>query len=433
VERWISVLGTLVLIGIAWFCSMNKKKINWKTVYVGTLLQIVLALIVLVSPPGRWFFSKMNDVIVKLLSFSDEGARFVFGNLVSNYVPVGILENGSFVQTAQSIAYSGAFFAFSVLPTIIFFSSFIAVLYYLGVMQLIVLAFAKIMTKFMGVSGAESLSCSANIFVGQTEAPLLVRPFISDMTMSELLAVMTGGMATIAGGVMAAYIGMLKDYFPMIAGHLLTASVMSAPAALVMAKIILPETEEPKTAGAVKIHYEKTDANIIDAAANGATIGLKLALNVGACLIAFMSLLALLNFGLSLIGGWFGFAQLSLQKIFSWIFSPLALIMGVPWKDCAVVGDLMGQKTAINEFVAYFNLAGYLKVNPGVLAERSIIIATYALCGFSNFLSIAIQIGGIGAIAPNRRHDLARLGLWSVLAGSLACFMTATIAGILIK
>ncbi|MEW6556650.1 MAG: NupC/NupG family nucleoside CNT transporter [Elusimicrobiota bacterium] len=430
-ERLLSILGTFVLVGIAWMCSINKKKINWKTVVVGTMLQVVLAIIVLVSPPGRWFFVKMNDVIVKLLSFSEDGARFLFGNLVANYIPVGILENGNFVQTAQSIAYAGAFFAFSVLPTIIFFSSLMAVLYYLGVMQLIVLAFAKVMTKFMGVSGAESLSCSANIFVGQTEAPLLVRPFVAEMTMSELLAVMTGGMATIAGGVMAAYVGMLKDFFPMIAGHLLTASVMSAPAALVMSKIILPETEEPKTAGVVKIHYEKTDANILDAAANGATLGLQLALNVGACLIAFMSLLAMINFCLGMLGGWLGYAQLSLQKIFGWIFSPLAWVMGVPWKDCAVIGNLMGEKTALNEFVAYFDFAKFAQQNPGVLAERSMVIATYALCGFSNFLSIAIQIGGIGGIAPNRRHDLAKLGLRSVLAGSLACFMTATIAGIL--
>lgn len=432
-ERWISVLGTVVLVGIAWLCSMNRKRINWKTVGVGIALQVILALIVLVSPPGRWFFSKMNDVIVKMLSFSEDGAKFLFGNLIYNYVPVGVLENYDFIQTAKAVAYSGAFFAFSVLPTIIFFSSLMSVMYYLGVMQVIVLAFAKVMTRFMGVSGAESLSCSANIFVGQTEAPLLVRPFVNDMTMSELLAVMTGGMATIAGGVMAAYVGMLKDYFPNIAGHLLTASVMSAPAALVMAKIILPETEESKTAGVVKIHYEKTDANIIDAAANGATVGLQLAINVAACLIAFMSILALLNFLIGIFGGWFGMAGLSLQKIFGFVFAPLAWIMGVPWKDCAVIGNLMGVKTALNEFVAYFDFAVFIKQNPGVLAERSMIIATYALCGFSNFLSIAIQIGGIGALAPNRRHDLAKLGLWAVLAGSLACFMTATIAGILIK
>jgi CNT family concentrative nucleoside transporter len=252
------------------------------------------------------------------------------------------------------------------------------------------------------------------------------------MTMSELLAVMTGGMATIAGGVMAAYVGMLKDYFPMIAGHLLSASIMSAPAALVMAKMILPETEEPRTAGTVKLHYEKTDANVLDAAANGATLGMQLALNVGACLVAFMSLLALINFCLGHIGVIFHYGSLSLEKIMGVIFAPLAWVMGVPAKDMFVIGNLMGQKTAINEFVAYFNLAQYVRANPGLLSERSVIIATYALCGFSNFLSIAIQIGGIGGIAPNRRHDLARLGLAAVLAGSLACFMTAAIAGMLL-
>lgn len=432
-ERFISVLGMVVLLGIAVVCSRNRKRINWKTVGVGIGLQVILALIVLVSPPGKWFFSKMNDVVIKLLSFSDQGAEFLFGNLVSNYIPVGVLENGSFMQTASAIAKSGAFFAFSVLPTIIFFSSLMAVLYYLGVMQLIVLAFAKVMTKFMGISGAESLSCSANIFVGQTEAPLLVRPFVNDMTMSELLAVMTGGMATIAGGVMAAYVGMLHELIPNIAGHLLTASVMSAPAALVMAKIILPETEKPKTSGVVKIHYEKTDENVIDAAANGATLGLKLALNVGACLIAFMALLALVNFLIGLVGGLCGYSQLSLQQIFGWVFAPLAWVMGVPWEDCAIIGNWMGVKTAINEFVAYFDFAVFVQKNPGVLAERSMIIATYALCGFSNFLSIAIQIGGIGGIAPKRRGDLAKLGLWAVLAGTLACFMTGTIAGILLR
>ena len=432
-EREISFIGLLVLIGIAVLFSRNRRRINYKTVIMGTVLQLIFALLVLRFPPGRKFFQIMNDVIIKLLSFSEEGARFLFGNLVSNYIPVGTYDGlGNFSGIAGQVAYAGAYFAFSVLPTIIFFSSLMAVLYHLGIMQQVVLFFARIMTRFMGVSGAESLSCSANIFVGQTEAPLVIRPYVAEMTMSELLAVMTGGMATIAGGVMAAYVGMLKDYFPMIAGHLLSASIMSAPAALVMAKIILPETEEPRTAGSVKIHYEKTDANVLDAAANGATLGLQLALNVGACLVAFMSLLALLNFILGHLGAIFHYSALSLQKIFSWIFAPLAWVMGVPTKDIFIVGDWMGQKTAINEFVAYFNMAQYIRANPAGVSERAVIIATYALCGFSNFLSIAIQIGGIGGIAPNRRHDLARLGLWAVLAGSLACFMTATIAGMLI-
>jgi len=252
------------------------------------------------------------------------------------------------------------------------------------------------------------------------------------MTMSELLAVMTGGMATIAGGVMAAYVGILKDYLPNIAGHLLSASIMSAPAALVMAKIIIPETQEPKTRGIVKMDVKITDANIIDAAANGATTGMTLALNVAACLVAFMALLSLANYITGHIGSLINYPQLTIEKIFSWLFYPLAWIMGVPSADLLNVANWMGQKTVLNEFVAYFNMASFLKDNPHAISERSIIIASYALCGFSNFLSIAIQIGGIGGIAPNRRHDLAKLGLYAVLAGSLACFMTAAIAGILI-
>jgi len=407
-EKLVSFIGIFVLIGIAWIFSKNKKEINYKTVIMGTLIQIIFAFLVLKFPPGRRFFEIMNDVIIKVISFTDEGAKFIFGNLINN----------------QSLGY---IFAFQVLPTIIFFSSLMSVLYYLGIMQKIVLFFAKIMAKFMGTSGAESLSASANIFVGQTEAPLVVRPYVSEMTQSELLAVMTGGMATIAGGVMAAYVGILKDYIPTIAGHLLAASIMSAPAALVMAKIILPETEEPKTRGVVKLNVEITDANIIDAAANGATTGLTLALNVAACLIAFMSLLALANY---LIG--FIHSGLTLEKIMGWIFYPIAWIMGTPSADVSKVAEWMGQKTILNEFVAYFNMANFLKENPGVISQRAVIISSYALCGFSNFLSIAIQIGGIGGIAPNRRHDLARLGLYAVLAGSLACFMTAAIAGILI-
>jgi len=411
--RFVSILGIFVLFAIAWIFSKHKRKINYRTVIVGTLLQFIFALIVLKTTPGRMFFEFMNDVIIKLLAFSDEGARFLFGSLINN----------------DSL---GFIFAFQVLPTIIFFSSLMSVLYYLGIMQKIVVVFARIMAKFMGLSGAESLSASANIFVGQTEAPLVVKPYVADMTQSELLAVMTGGMATIAGGVMAAYVGILKDYLPNIAGHLLAASIMSAPAALVMSKMMLPEIEKPKTMGIVKMHLEIKDANVIDAAANGATLGMKLALNVGACLIAFMSLLALMNYITGLFGGLFNYPSLTLEKILSWLFTPLAWIMGVPGSEVSQVANWMGQKTFLNEFVAYFNMANFLKDNPGVLSERTITIASYALCGFSNFLSIAIQIGGIGGIAPNRRSDLAKLGLYAVLAGSLACFMTATLAGILL-
>lgn len=411
--RIISFFGMFAFLGIAWLFSKNRKAINYKTVAMGTLLQLIFAVIVLKVPLGRKFFQVMNDVIIKLLSFSDEGAKFLFGSLINN----------------QSL---GFLFAFQVLPTIIFFSALMGVLYYLGLMQKIVLVFAKVMARFMGTSGAESLSASANIFVGQTEAPLVVRPYVSKMTNSELMAVMTGGMATIAGGVMAAYVGILMGYLPSIAGHLLAASIMSAPAALVMAKILVPETEVPETRGVVKMQLEITDANVIDAAANGATVGVQLALNVGGCLVAFMALLALANFITGQLGGLAGYPQLTLEMIFGWIFYPLAWVMGIPSGEVSQVANWMGQKTVLNEFVAYFNMASYLKANPGVLSERTIIITSYALCGFSNFLSIAIQIGGIGGIAPERRHDLAKLGLYAVLGGSLACFMTATIAGFLI-
>lgn len=409
----ISFFGIFVLLGIAWLFSKNKKKINWKTIGVGVLMQFIFALIILKSSPGKAFFKFMNDVIIKLLSFSDEGAKFLFGSLVNN----------------DSL---GFIFAFQVLPTIIFFSSLMSVLYYLGIIQKVMVFLAKIMSKTMGISGAESLSASANIFVGQTEAPLVIRPYVSSMTQSELLAIMTGGMATIAGGVMAAYVGILKDFLPNIAGHLLAASIMSAPAAIVMAKMILPETGVPKTMGLVKMHLEIDDANVIDAAANGAILGLKLALNVAACLIAFMSLLALANFLVGYAGSFIGFGSLSLEKILSYVFMPLAWIMGVPSGEVLHVANWMGQKTILNEFVAYFNMATFLKENPGLLSERSITIASYALCGFSNLLSIAIQIGGIGSIAPDRKHDLAKLGLYAVLAGSLACFLTATFAGMLL-
>ncbi len=268
--------------------------------------------------------------------------------------------------------------------------------------------------------------------MGQTEAPLVVRPYVSKMTNSELMAVMTGGMATISGGIMAAYVGLLVESIPSIAGHLLAASIMAAPAGLVMAKIIVPETAEPETRGIVKMRLEITDANVIDAAANGSTVGLNLALNVAGCLIAFMAILALANFLTGYAGGLFGLQGLSIEKIFGWIFTPLAWVMGVPSGEVQQVASWMGQKTVLNEFVAYLNMATFLKANPGVISERSVTIASYALCGFSNFLSIAIQIGGIGAMAPERRHDLAKLGLYALLASSLAGFLSATIAGLLL-
>jgi CNT family concentrative nucleoside transporter len=328
-------------------------------------------------------------------------------------------------------AAGGAYFAFSVLPTIIFFSSLMTVLYYLRVMQTVVKAFAWIMQRTMGTSGAETLSASGNIFLGQTEAPLMIRPFVEKMTMSELHCVMTGGFATVAGGVMAAYVGMLLPYFPEIAGHLLAASVMSAPAAIVISKVMYPETEEPETRGTLKADVPSPDVNVIDAATRGAGEGLTLALNVGAMLLAFIALIAMINAGFGWVGSVFGYDGLSLELVSGWIMAPVAWIMGVPWHDSVAIGSLLGVKTIINEFVAYLQLATSLQ--RGIdLEPRSIVIATYALCGFANFSSIAIQIGGIGGMAPSRRSDLSRIGIRAMIAGTLASFMTATIAGALL-
>ena len=399
----IAFLGMLVLMGIAWALSNNRRIIPWRTVITGTLLQLAFAVIILLTPPGRAFFAGLTKFVTLFLDFSDAGARFVFGDNFSEH-----------------------FFAFKVLPTIIFFSSVITVLYYLGVLQWVVKIFARIMVKVMGTSGAESLASAVNVFVGQTEAPLLIRPYVPFLTQSELMAVMTGGFANIAGGVLAAYVGMGVD-----AGHLIASSVMSAPASLLMAKLMFPETETSATAGQVTIEVERPWANVIDAAAEGASEGLKLALNVAAMLIAFIALIAMLNAGLVQVGTWVGMPGLSLEVILGFLLRPLAWLMGVPWEDAGQVGALLGIKTVVNEFVGYVRLQEM--VTAGELSERSRIIATYALCGFSNFSSIAIQIGGIGAMAPTRKGDLARLGLKAMIAGSLATFQTATIAGMLLS
>jgi concentrative nucleoside transporter, CNT family len=399
---WIPFLGMLVMLGIAWAMSTNRRAINWRTVATGTALQFVLAVLILRTQAGRALFAGLTDAVSAFLDFTDAGASFIFGE-----------------------GFGEHFFAFKVLPTIIFFSSFITILYYLGWIQWVVKGFAKVMMWLMGTSGAESLSASGNIFVGQTEAPLLIRPYVGTMTKSELMAVMTGGFATIAGGVLAAYVGMGVP-----AGHLIAASVMSAPAALVMAKLVFPETEESLTQGSVKIDPERPWANVIDAAAEGAGAGLKLALNVGAMLLAFIALIAMVNAAISGVAGWFGVEGLTLQAILGWLLRPLAFMMGVEWAEADEVGSLLGIKTILNEFVGYTEMERMQAA--GLISERSEIIATYALCGFANFSSIAIQIGGIGGIAPERKSDLARLGLRAMIAGSLACFQTATIAGILL-
>jgi len=398
----IAILGLFVMLGIAWALSTNRKAIRWRTVITGTALQFSFALLILKTSGGQYVFARATEVVTAFLDFTDAGASFIFGE--------GFAEH---------------YFAFKVLPTIIFFSSFITILYYLGIIQWVVKGFAKVMMWVMGTSGAESLSASGNIFVGQTEAPLLIRPYVDTMTKSELMAVMTGGFATIAGGVLAAYVGMGVS-----AGHLIAASVMSAPAALVMAKMMFPETEESLTAGDVKLEVERPWANVIDAASEGAAAGLKLALNVGAMLLAFIALIAMINAVIGHVGGWFGFPDLTFELILGWLLRPLAWVMGVPWQEADKVGALLGIKTVVNEFVGYVRMEEMVKA--GELSARSATIATYALCGFSNFSSIAIQIGGIGGIAPGRKQDLARLGLRAMVAGSLACFQTATIAGLLI-
>lgn len=414
--RIVSFLGIFVMLGIAYLFSVDRKRIRWKTVIAGLLLQIIFAVIVLLTPPGKWLFSTINDVVVLLLKFTEKGSSFIFGGLVTDTKTFGFI------------------FAFQVLPTIIFFSSFMSVLYYLGIMQKVVEIVARIIVKVMNTSGAETLCCSANIFVGQTEAPLLIRPYIETTTRSELLAVMAGGFGTIAGGVMAAYVGMLSGVFPDAAGHLLTACVISAPGALVMAKMLIPETEKPETLGAVKVDLPRTEANVIDAAAGGASVGLQMALNVGAMLLAFIALIAMIDailtgFG-NLVGPLFHTTiTLNLNTIFGTVFSPVAWILGVPWKECPIVGSLMGKMLVINEFVAYSELGKGLADGTMALSPRSIVIAIYAICGFANFTSIAIQIGGIGALAPSRRGDLAKLGIYGLLAGTLTCYQTAAIAG----
>jgi len=420
-QRGLSVLGLGAMLLIAWGMSSHRRRVPWRVVGWGVGLQLLFALFVLKTPVGLALFRWLNDAVKKLLSFTDAGSSFIFQEL-------GESEPSRWLAT----------FAFGVLPTIIFFSSFMAVLYHLGIMQRGVKGLAWAMRRTMGTSGSETLSASANIFVGQTEAPLVVKPYVQTMTKSELNAVMVGGFATVAGGVLAAYVGMLKDYFPDIAGHLIAASVMSAPAALVVAKVMLPETQHSPTAGEVELEVEKVDVNVIDAAARGATEGLKLALNVAAMLLAFLALVAMINYLLGLpteainaAAGEEVVGKLTLEKLLGWIFWPIAFLMGVPPQDCTAVASLLGEKMVLNEFVAYKHLGDELR-NGSSLDHRSIVIATYALCGFANFGSIAIQLGGIGGIAPDRRHDLAKLGLRAMVGGTLAANMTACVAGLLV-
>ncbi|MDP8205163.1 MAG: nucleoside transporter C-terminal domain-containing protein [Candidatus Electryonea clarkiae] len=432
--RLTGILGIFALMGIAWLMSSNRKAINWRTIAVGVSLQIIFAVIVLKTTPGEWLFDGARVAVSKLLTFSDYGAKFVFGDLylsspdvaesVKDNIPPGGFTDGFQVWNpkTQSFRALGTIVIMQVLPVIIFFASLTALFYHLGIMQRLVQGFAWVMSRTMKTSGAESLSAAGNIFVGMTEAPFLIRPFIAKMTTSEIMAIMTGGFATVAGSVMATY-----ARFGVDPGHLLAASVMSAPAALVMAKLIIPETEKTVTGTSMKMEIEKPYVNVIDAAAAGATDGLKLAVNVAAMIIAFIAIISLVNAILGWVGGFVGI-DLSLKIIFGILFSPLALLMGVSPKDMLEVGYLLGTKISINEFVAYIDLIAI----QDQISQRSFTIATYALCGFSNFASIAIQIGGISVLVPERRKDLAKLGLKAMIAGTLASWQTAAIAGILI-
>ena len=431
-ERATGLLGLAVLLGLAWLSSYDRRHIPWRLVAAGLALQATFGVLVLKTTPGRWFFEGVGGVVNGLLGFTAEGARFVFGNLIQATVPVGTPQAGGGLDgTMGLVASTGALFAFGVLPTIIFFSSLMSVLYHLGVMQVVVKGLAWVMQRTLRTSGAETLSASGNIFVGQTEAPLLIKPFVKELTGSELFTVMVGGFATVAGGVMAAYTLMLQGVFPNIAGHLLAASVMNAPAGLLLSKMICPETGVPVSRDSLHVAVERPDANAIEAAASGAATGVQLALNVGGMLMAFIGLIAMLNFGIGWLGGLAGLDGLTFQKILGTVLRPLAWVMGVPWADTAYVGGLIGVKTVLNEFVSYAQFAGDLQAGALAISPRSAVITAYALLGFANFSSIGIQIGGIGGLAPGRRGEIARFGLRAMLAGNLAAFMSATLAGML--
>ena len=405
-SSFLGILGLFTLLAIAYLLSENKNAINYKTVVFGLIFQLLFALFILKTPFGAPIFSFLDTSINILISFSSSGSDFLFRSYID-----GVGFHPGLVN-----------FAFSTLPTIIFFSSLVAVLYHYGILQSVIKFIAKRMQQSLGTSGSETLSVAGNIFLGQTESPLMVRPFVGKMTNSELMAVMTGGFATVSGGVLAIYVSWLTD-IPGIAGHLLAASVMSAPAALVVAKIIYPETQESKTMGDVNIKIEQTNINAMEALSNGATDGLKLAANIAAMLIAFISFVAMVNYFLS-------FAGTSMEEIFGIVFRPLAWTMGVPWNEAQLVGMLMGKKIVLTELVAYGDLQTLIQ--EGAISQRSAIISTYALCGFSNFASIGIQLGGIGAMAPDRKKDLAKLVTKAMFGGAIASWLTATIAGILL-
>jgi len=404
-QRLTGIFGIALILGIGVGLSRNRRAISRRVVGWGVGLQLAFAIFVLRVPLGQLIFKKLGDAVSALLAFSYAGSGFVFGELGKQHSSLGVV------------------FAFQVLPAIIFVSALFAILYYLGVMQFVVKAFAILMNKVMGASGAESLNVAASIFMGQTEAPLTIRPFLPKMTQSELMTVMTAGMAHVSGSIMAAYIA-----FGIEARHLLTAVIMTAPGTIMMAKIIEPEMQTPETLGGVKIEIPRTDVNVVDAAARGTSEGLNLMLNVIAMLVSFIALIALTNGILGWVHGFVAWVPADLQTILGWIFRPIAFVMGVPWHDSGTIGSLLGTRMVLNEFIAYAQL-GPLK---GQLDPVSFTIATFALCGFANVSSVGIQIGGIGALVPERKHDLARLGFRAMIAGTLANFLSATLAGMLL-
>jgi CNT family concentrative nucleoside transporter len=419
VERLVSAAGLLGTVAVAWALSVNRRAVNWSLVVRGMFLQFALAFWILKTPWGEAVFDAARVGIQFVLDASLEGSKFVFGPLADQ----------SLLEKFWGTEYGFIFFV-HVTATIILVAALMGLFYYLGLMQWVIWAMAKVMQVVMRTSGSESLAAAANVFMGQTEAPLVIRPYLKGLTRSELMALMTGGMATIAGGVMAAYVGMLKPYFPDIAGHLLAASVMSAPAALVCAKIVVPETEESETMGQVKVAVERPGWNLLDAISRSASEGLRLALNVMAMLMAFLPLIYLADTLLAGLGNLFGLKGWGLIPLFRWLGYPVAVALGVPEADAGKVGWLLAERTITNEFIAYRDLAKLLE--KGELQPRSAVIASYALCGFANFGSVAIQIGGIGALVPERTRELAALGLRAMTAGTLACFMTAAIAGVIL-
>lgn len=411
-ERFIGILGLVVFVGLAWACSTNRRKFPLRTVLSGLGLQVLLGLCILRTEWGKWVFEGIESAFRGLLSFADEGMSMVFGPLADQAL------------LTEKLGQGNAFiFLVTITGTIILVSALSSLLYHYGILQLIVRGVAWGMRKVMRTSGSESLAAAANIFMGQTEAPLVIKPYLMGMTRSELMALMVGGMATIAGGVLAAYVS-----FGIDAGHLLTASVMSAPAALMMAKILLPETEESPTQAGANVGIERETCNGLDAVCHGASDGVKLAMNVMAMLIAFVALVAMANHLISLGLQWVGIIEpRPMQTFLGWVNAPFAWLMGVPWKDCLSIGQILGERIVLNEFIGYLSLAK----QEATLDPQSKVIATYALCGFANFSSIAIQIGGIGSLAPERRAELAQLGFRAMVGGILACYCTACIAGIL--